>query len=321
MTLAPAEPDPDANKVPVIYVAGAPFSGSTLLGLALGNSDGICDLGEVGFLERMWHDQRMCGCGTALGDCPFWAGIRTALDQADKPLLTLQTSQPAHPIDAKNTRFSLKLMRAMGLRDQTTLGRAALQDYATRNRHFFAAVREATGAVLLVDTTKTAARAIALARDPGIDLHILLLHRDPEAVFAAGLSRMRARNRVLAPLLPLLQMIKLRRQYRDAVKCAHLVGPDRLCTLHYEDLTRDPASAETRLSHWLGRPITFGLSKDRHIPRDRYHGFTGSRSINRDAGAKTVALRPADPPRPMGWGATALFRALRWTLPHPPTQP
>ena len=62
----------------VVYVLGAPRSGSTVLGDLAASIDGVHHIGEARFaLDRGLlvdpYEGRPCGCGEPLRSCPFWA--------------------------------------------------------------------------------------------------------------------------------------------------------------------------------------------------------------------------------------------------------
>jgi len=65
----------------VLMITGSARSGSTLLGVALGQR---ADLGYFGELNQLWLRgfalNHVCGCGLHVADCPFWQEIHTALD-------------------------------------------------------------------------------------------------------------------------------------------------------------------------------------------------------------------------------------------------
>jgi hypothetical protein len=65
----------DGGTTPaVLYVMGAGRSGSTVLGQALGQLEGIAQAGE---LASLWHrgliNNEPCGCGLPTRECPFWS--------------------------------------------------------------------------------------------------------------------------------------------------------------------------------------------------------------------------------------------------------
>jgi len=70
--------------VKVLYIAGLPHSGTTLLARILGEVEGFFAAGEVYALsERIEHGD-LCGCGAPLGECPFWsAALRSGFPDGD----------------------------------------------------------------------------------------------------------------------------------------------------------------------------------------------------------------------------------------------
>lgn len=58
------------NKINLIYLAGVSYSGSTLLGLMMGSSPAIENVGEL----KKFHTciVKRCSCGAGYDDCPFW---------------------------------------------------------------------------------------------------------------------------------------------------------------------------------------------------------------------------------------------------------
>ena len=57
----------------VLYIAGAPRSGSTLTERLLGELPGWCAVGELVYVwERGMMRGNQCGCGQPFRECPFW---------------------------------------------------------------------------------------------------------------------------------------------------------------------------------------------------------------------------------------------------------
>ena len=66
--------------VEVLYIGGSGRSGSTILDSILGQFEGFMSVGEVRFIwKRGLIDDRLCSCGEAFSDCPFWTEV---LDRA-----------------------------------------------------------------------------------------------------------------------------------------------------------------------------------------------------------------------------------------------
>jgi len=73
-------------RIPVIYVAGAGRSGSTLLDTILGTHPMVEGVGELTRLVRLgWMENHYCSCGRRGNDCPFWARVRQRFEAGEEP--------------------------------------------------------------------------------------------------------------------------------------------------------------------------------------------------------------------------------------------
>ena len=57
----------------IIYIGGYGRSGSTILGLLLGQLDNFYLVGEIGVFHVALKDRRPCTCGSELSKCNFWS--------------------------------------------------------------------------------------------------------------------------------------------------------------------------------------------------------------------------------------------------------
>jgi hypothetical protein len=166
-----------AAPVPVIYIAGAGRSGSTLLGMLLGTLPGAVNVGE---LRHIWRrgvlDDELCGCGEAFSACPFWTAVGARAfggwdGAAAERMLTLQRE-----VD----RFRrLPLLAAGALAPRT---RRRVDAYADVVARLYRAISEVGGGAAVVDTGKSVAFAAAVGRRPDLELSVVHLVRDPRAV-------------------------------------------------------------------------------------------------------------------------------------------
>jgi hypothetical protein len=150
----------------VIYVMGAGRSGSSILGVALGNCDGVFYAGEL----DKWLPRR--GVSPLEGEerARFWSAVREQVDAEDlygyAPVLIERSSMLARP---------------RALRARLTLGRR----YRAVAAELFAAVARVAGAGWVLDSSHYPLRARELQRAEGIELHLLFLLREPQAVVAS----------------------------------------------------------------------------------------------------------------------------------------
>jgi Sulfotransferase family len=155
----------------VLYIMGAGRSGSTILGVTLGNCTGVFFAGELDRwlvrggvpqrrgdeeLERLWREI----LATVNPPRELFGGVTTCLERS---------SALFHP---------RKLARRRRLR----------APYRRYSQAVYRALAETTGANAIVDSSHYPLRARELRALPNIDLYLIYLMRDPQHV-AASLGR------------------------------------------------------------------------------------------------------------------------------------
>lgn len=161
----------------IIYIAGAGRSGSTLLSNLLGQLPGAVSVGELYYLwERGLRDNILCGCGTPVRECPFWAEVlqRTSASMGVDDVAPLLAAGAA----ATRTRRIPWLLTARG-RDHFE---TAVQPFSDLLEHLYRAIREITGCQWIVDASKFPTYGFVLTRTRGLDVSVIHLIRDARAV-------------------------------------------------------------------------------------------------------------------------------------------
>ncbi len=223
--------DVPRERAKVVYVMGAGRSGSTILGVILGNCAGIFFAGELDkWLTRSGEpklkDQRRID---------YWASVRARIGEPD-----LLLGGKAHRyIERSSALFRLAHRRVR---------RDLLASYRRISSELYAAVAVTSGASYVVDTSHYPLRARELQALEAIDLYLILLIRDPRDVV-----RSFARDDVVE------------RQFRPMTTRAYLLltyvlsawvflkhPRERRMVLHYEDLLEDPTSVLSELLDRLG---------------------------------------------------------------------
>jgi len=155
------------GPVRVLYVAGVPHNGSTLLARVLGEVEGIFAAGEVtGLSDRIANGDR-CGCGVALADCPFWTAVVRALPDAD----LLPRLRPERRWIHGRTLVPLTLGR----------DRERLRAYRDDLAKLYRAIADVSGCGVVVDSSKSPTFAYVVEGVPGVELYGVHLVRDPRA--------------------------------------------------------------------------------------------------------------------------------------------
>jgi len=152
----------------VIYIMGAGRSGSTVLGVTLGNCSELFYAGELdAWLARSGLPQ--------LQDEPrlrFWEGVRERIPAA-APLFGRRAERSIE------RSASLFRVRSWGER------RALRRPYREVAESLYRTLSDATGAPVIVDSSHYPLRARELQRIAGIELYLLFLIRDPQSVVAS----------------------------------------------------------------------------------------------------------------------------------------
>lgn len=174
----------------VVYIAGSGRSGSTLVERMLGAVTGYVNVGEIIDLpRRVVTDDELCGCGEPFSGCPFWTEVGRRLGTGPDDVWRdgfgprdLQRLDRLQKLVARQ-RHLPRLLAPTG-RDGFAM---ALEEYGSRYRELFAAVRDVAGADYVVDASKWPSQVLALYRG-GVDVRVLHLVRDVRGV-AYSLSK------------------------------------------------------------------------------------------------------------------------------------
>ena len=162
----------------VLLIGGTGRSGSTLLHRLLGELPGFVAVGELRYIwSEALGENRYCGCGARFLDCPFWSKVGSRAfggpDRIDPNQVMAQ--------ERSVSRHRHIPLLAMG---GATPGRYArrLDGYLGSLAPMYDAIREVSGADVIVDSTKDAAYAHVLRRMRGADFRVVHLVRDSRGV-------------------------------------------------------------------------------------------------------------------------------------------
>ena len=219
---------PDARPLKVLYIMGAGRSGSTILGVALGNCTGVFFAGELDrWLVRAGRPRRD---GEQLEQ--LWSGILADMNVPDGLFGGISTclERSSSLLDPRrwHRRRSLRVR------------------YRQASDELYRAIAKATAANAIVDSSHYPLRARELRALPGIELHLIYLMRDPQHV-VASLGRRDVPERTFGPLAA-NAYLWLTQALSTLVFSAH--PRSRRIFVRYEDFLADP---ERVLREILGR--------------------------------------------------------------------
>ena len=228
--------DPATKNTRVLYIGGEGRSGSTVLSALLGGYDGVISVGEIRNLWLALKENELCGCGEPVGACAFWAAVgREAFGGWRR--LSLDRLLAADAKFARHRNVPAHLLRR---------GRSAsieLRSYRATLARTYRAIRDVSGASLIVDSTKRASYAYLLRDVPGVELRLVHLVRD-----SRGVAFSNAKSDVVRPEVTL---------DRDTA-CAYM---SRQCVLR------------TALDWQLKNMLFYTLVSDEHRRLVKYEDF------------------------------------------------
>ena len=169
---------PSADRLRIVYIAAHSRSGTTLVGSLIGMLDDCCFVGEV---WAAWtdgvHANRMCGCGHAFRDCPFWTAVfqrafggfdTPASRDAERAIARLQSTGDALGF------WSSIWRRGFIARDTTA--------YQNALRPLYRAIRDVSGGKAIVDSSKLLRYGALIASMPDVDIRFVNVVRDVRGV-------------------------------------------------------------------------------------------------------------------------------------------
>lgn len=160
-----------AEPVKLLHVAGLHGTGSTILANILGELDGFFATGELAYLWKALELPYLCGCGRRVPDCELWTRILARVFAG--PREAVKRLRPKRQwVDA--ARLPVLLLEERRGDPDLARYRATLADLSR-------AIRDVTGARLVVEISKHPPFGRVLARAPGIDASVVHLVRDPRA--------------------------------------------------------------------------------------------------------------------------------------------
>lgn len=231
MSDSTSDGSPRSPKPKVVYVMGAGRSGSTILGVLLGNC------AEVFFAGELYKWLPRAGEPTLKDPrrTEFWRAVRMRL-------------APVLPIAGGAAHRALERSSGLFRPDGARARRLLRAPYRQLTGELFGAIAASAGAAYVVDTSHYPLRARELQAIDEIELYVLLLVRDPQDV-VASFAREDVAERRFSPLTTRAYLLLT---YLLSAWVFLRQPAERRLTLFYEDLLDDPAGVLRTLLDDLG---------------------------------------------------------------------
>jgi hypothetical protein len=261
-------------KPRVLYSLGYGRSGSTVLGMALGQHPGIVNLGEISVLPRFvpgptYVAPRACGCLQPLDQCPYWKGVARRLGSMET---LAQTGASLSP--------TLGWRRYAPWLPEPT---EQLEQWGQAAAGLYRATIDEASAVLAVDTSKGAARAWWLWRSGAVDLTFIWLTRRVDDVVRSQMKygHSPARTALSWQLT----------QYQAALVARRVEATGaRVLRIGYEHMTEQPRAVLSEILQHAGLPW------DESVLNPRPDHVIGGDHVVKHGGRTTI--EPSTSPRP-----------------------
>lgn len=252
MSLEPvATPQRDRSKpIRVVYIAGDGRSGSTLLDRLIGAYPGVFSCGELGnLLQSTTSLDQLCACGSRARECDFWRSVLARWSLAVPDF----TEREYRGLQRRYERLR-SLLRPFG-NQELSADDPRFARYTEYTLALFEAIADLSGAAVIVDSSKSPARALALSRMPGLEVNMLHLVRDVRGVAYSlrKLDASLAKRGVKVPHRANLRFAgtwALVNYFCERVM-PRIPGPNLFA--RYEDYTKDPDGMLSAIAALIGR--------------------------------------------------------------------
>ena len=220
----------------VLYIMGTARSGTTILEIMLSNNAGVVGGGELThFFSDGLIKKNRCSCGNEVANCPQWGSVVEMLCKK-----TSHVSQAAENISRVDRH--LGLIRGFA----KAFSRKQTYQYIATNEVLIESLGGKKSWV--IDSSKYAARALALRDCPETDVYVICLTRSPRGLARAFTKNNKLEQKRKSPLSLLLYYAVV----SISLQVASVRLRERVMKLTYERLCRDPDAVLMDIEKWCG---------------------------------------------------------------------
>lgn len=302
------------QKIKIVYVLSAAYSGSTLLGLALGKHSKITNLGEVINLESDYAEQTRCTCKESLSACPFWLSVKNSVERQSEKRLSFNLSRSGKREHLDRRGGWQKIQLLLGRRLESTYGEAYITRYRMKNENFFASVLQGhSDAHYLVDLSKSAERLDILLSSNKLDVWCIYLRRDPIKVYASTVKRPKRTRRFLGPK-SLREAVWLRARTKDMERAFARVPDSKKINVDFSDFMDNPQSTLDTVLEQLNLesyPAETDNSGKFVIDPSKQHVYVGNRWLF-DPKLAHVSIRERSDTSQLSFFQKLVFKSVWW---------
>jgi hypothetical protein len=246
---------PAASAAPtkVLYFGGYSRSGSTLFDRMLGQIRSFTSTGELAYVwTHGVADNRLCGCGTPFHDCAFWRQVgERAFGGWDK----VDVSEMVTLYQRVNRHRYLPFLIFPRLSRRYA---GALRAYGDVLARLYAAIAEADGSGVVIDSSIDPAYGFLLRHVPGLDLRVVHFVRDSRGTAFSWMRKV-VRNDVVNEqvYMPTFHPGTTALRWTAYHLLLHLLGRMGVPSLRvrYEDVVARPREQVAQVAQFLDEEI------------------------------------------------------------------
>lgn len=271
------------NKPPsVLYIMGTARSGSTILEILLSYGVGVFGAGELtSLIQDGFCENKRCACGEGCHQCAVWGQVLQLIDMtADKYIewAALQKKMDWHD------GFIRQVFSMVSEPDK--------KSYRELNSSLLMAIQQVTGCKIVLDSSKYAGRALALARMVKMDIKVICLTRAPAGLMSSFQKPNKDEQQPKSPVAAMIYYCVT----LALLRVSTLLLRGRVHQLSYESLLSAPDESLKQLEKWAG----IDLSDARKHLRDNRsfdvgHIVTGNRLRKQGEVRFKAGLKDSEP--------------------------
>jgi hypothetical protein len=266
-----------ANSRRILYIAGLPRSGSTVLGYALGGLPDAIFVGELAFFWRRFSEGDLCTCGKALPECDFWSAVvGKAFGQ-----MTLEQAGELNKLEQR----AIRRLRVLGLAPVhwSTRWAKQIQVMLEERGRLYQTICDVANVECIVDSGKDATFGSIMARMNGISFSTVHLVRDPRGVAFSWQKHVRSDSEPRdMPRSPVVKTAAHWVSNNLLVQFSLKRLSDAYSRVRYEDLVAFPDDIVRQISNATANPARWEKQKLQHS--DEYHLVGSNPGVRRNLG-------------------------------------
>ncbi|MGC5012145.1 sulfotransferase [Streptosporangium sp. DT93] len=294
----------DRSPLTILCVTGWCRNGSTIIGNILNEVPGVFHVGELHFL---WMNavgrgsNTSCGCGRPLVECRIWSEVLRSVRPAGLSAEAHAAVVRRRQLSCVRTRHTWRVLRRGLYRDD-------VREHAELMSRTYHAIAGATGARVIVDTTKIPGEAALLPHLDGVRPYYVHLVRDPRAVAQSW-----SREKEYCYVMSSPKSTAYWHGFNVASQAILRHNRERSVFLRYEDFIADPAGTIDRLLRFCGAGPDGNPMRGRTVDLRPNHTVTGNPD-RFHAGTTLIRERDDSWTTELAWPARLAATTLSWPL-------